>query len=74
VSKLGLDTPSQIGHGVWFIMKNHSLALFVKTTMQLRSQRPLHVQVAAGHPGYTKTIFRKIEGQGGEEAQEGSIL
>jgi hypothetical protein len=43
--------------------------------MQLRSQRPLHVQGDAGHPGYqgggqdTRIKRKKLEGREGVEAQ-----
>jgi hypothetical protein len=32
-------------------MMNKPIVLFVNTAMQLRSQRPLHMQGVAGHPG-----------------------
>jgi hypothetical protein len=37
--------------GVVFDLQQKTIVLFVKTAVGLRSQRPLHIQWYAGHPG-----------------------
>jgi hypothetical protein len=52
-------------------MRN-SIALFEKTTVRLRSQRPLHVQGDAGHPGHQKKNWKKWRAEE-EERHKGML-
>jgi hypothetical protein len=60
-------------HGVWSVTKKPLFSLR-EAAMQLRSQRPLHVQGDAGHPGQRgggpkKNNWKKMKGRGVGEAQ-----
>jgi hypothetical protein len=47
--KLGGETPSRIR--AWSLIRNKNQLFSLRdTAMQLRGQRPLHVQGVAGHP------------------------